>query len=444
MKLRHAWVLLLLGAWAPGLASAQGGGLSAPTEADAASAWMNPASMSAGEGSYLELMGGVLPVGAQYTTADGRRSETFGIAPLGTLGGYTDALHPDWRIGFSLGLVRASGGTWSRDDPAGDITRWYLVSGTSFHIAATPAVSWSPIPEFSVGLGVNLVYSNAASELDKDFGAQLNQTVMSDDLNSPFPYANADLAAPVTVEGDGVGMGGILGFLVRPIPEVSLAASVHSPVPLTTTGTLNVAYPDRLRAFVDDVLPSAELPEIRGDIFMDFDLPLYLLFGAAFRPHEMVQITTQYRYENQASQPNFYVRVDEATRTSDSLTDNVKPQAFVDRHQVFLRVSVFPIPELRIAALSMFQTNSAPEATTAPNTLDFNRLELGLAARWRIAPEFSVMAQYSHTFLFDTNVDESLFRPVAQPSLTAFNRPTPTGVYSGAANSVRLGVALHL
>lgn len=440
--MRCSWVLVLLFASLPGLAAAQGGGLSAPTEADAASAWMNPASMAAGEGTYVELMGGMLPISAQYTTLDGRRSETSGIAPLGTLGGYTDALHPDWRIGASIGLVRATGGTWNRDDPAGDITRWYLVSGTSFHIAATPAVSWSPIPEFSLGLGVNLVYSNASSELDKDFGAQLNQTVGSEDLNSPFPYAHPDLAALVTVEGDGVGIGGIFGVLARPIPELSLGASVHTPVPLTTQGTLNVAYPDRLRQFVADTLPTAELPDLRGTIRMDFDLPLYLLFGVAYRPHEMVQITAQYRYENQASQPNFYVRVDEAT--SESITDNAKPQAYLDRHQAFLRVSVFPVPELRIAALGMFQSNSVPSATTAPNTLDFNRVEVGLAARWRIVEEFSVMAQYSHTFLLDTDVPTSLFRPVAVPSLTAFNRPSPTGLYTGTADSVRLGVALHL
>ena len=109
-----------------------------------------------------------------------------------------------------------------------------------------------------------------------------------------------------------------------------------------------------------------------------------------------------------------------------------------------MRGSVFPIEALRLAVYLGFQNNTIPEGTTAPNNLDFHRFELGAAARWRIVRELSVMLQYSHLFLVDLNVQTSLHRPLTQPSLADFNHPSPTGVYAARADTVRLGLALHL
>ena len=442
--MRYLLVTLAILAPLPAAAQSIGTSLSGPTSADGAAAYYNPAAMGAGRGTRLELVGGLLPIGVEYAPDDPRglpASQTSGIAPIVSLGGYTDALDPAWRIGLTAGIVRVSGGTWPRDGLAGPITRYYLVDGSTFHVGITPALSYTPVEWITIGLGANVVYGNLSGELDKDFGSQLNMTVGSTDLNSPFPYGHPDLAAPITLSGAGAGVGAIGGVLVRPIPELTFGASVHSPVIVLGSGSLDVTYPDRLRQAVEDTLPGAELPELAAEIEMDLDIPTIFMFGVGVRPIPELEIATYYQYENLASQQNFYTRV--AERTSESISDTAKPQAFYDRHRAFLRVGVLPIPELQIAAHGVFQSNTVPDETTAPNNIDFHRLEIGLAVQWRIVPEFSVLAQYSHLFLFERTITNSLHMPVTQPSLAAFNHPSPTGRYSGSADTIRLGLVLH-
>jgi hypothetical protein len=70
-------------------------------------------------------------------------------------------------------------------------------------------------------------------------------------------------------------------------------------------------------------------------------------------------------------------------------------------------------------------------------------VEIGLALQWQIVDELSLLVQYSHLFLIDRDVQTSLHRPLTQPSLAAFNHPSPTGHYTGSADTIRVGVALH-
>lgn len=442
--IRSACALIVALACAPAPAAAQsvGTSLSGPATADGASAYYNPAAMGAGRGTQLEIDGGLLALSLAYAPDSGPApSSTGAIAPLLTLGATTDALDPEWRLGLTVSVPRASGGSWGRDDGAGQITRYFLVAGATFHVSATPAVSWSPNEWLTIGLGADLVYGSLSGELDKDFGSQLNQTAGSTVIDSPFPYAHPDLAAPITIAGDGFGAGAVGGVLVRPIPELSFGASVHSPVVILGGGSLSVAYPERLRQFVADTLPTAVLPDLSANFDTDLDIPTIFLVGFSARPHEMVEIAASYRFENLSSQPNFYTRI--AETTSGSITDSIKPQAYADEHRAFVRVAVLPVPELTVAAHGVYQSNTVPDSTVAPNNLDFHRVEVGLAARWRIVEELSVMVQYSHLFLVDRNVTESLHRPLTQPSLAAFNHPSPTGRYTGAADTIRLGLTVH-
>lgn len=435
--------LTLLLASATAHAQSMGTAFSGPTSADGAAAYYNPAAMGAGDESTVELDVGLSAVQLQYDPADGSAgSSQTPIGPLLSLGGYTNALHPDWRLGMSVGISRAMGGYWNRDDGAADITRYYMVSGQVFHIQATPGVSWTPIEWLTVGLGANLAYGSMSSELDKDFGSQLNQTAGSSSFDSPFPYASPALAAPVSITGDGFGVGAIGGVLVQPIEELSFGLSVHSPVLVAGSGSLSVDYPDSLRTIVEDTVPGTQLPALDGDIDVALDVPMLVLFGVTARPHEAVELSAYYQFEHASTQPNFNLIVTEAT--SDLLTNQARPQAYVDRHRVFFRASFFPVEELQLAVHAAYQSNTVPDETMAPNNLDFDRIEVGGAARWQVVPEFSVLLQYSHIALVDREISTSLHRPVSQPSLAAYNHPSANGRYSGAANTVRLGVAIHV
>jgi long-subunit fatty acid transport protein len=411
--------------------------------ADGASAYNNPAAMNAGDESMVELDAGAAFLSASFAPADGGpASNASPIGPTLTLGGYTAALHPDWRLGMTVTIPGTQGGQWDPEDGAGDITRYFMNDGALFHISMVPAVSWSPIEWLSIGVGANVSYGNMTVELDKDLGAQLNQVAGSTVIDSPFPYADPALAAPVTAGADGWGVGAVGGLLVRPIDQLAFGVSVHSPVSIGGRGSLSVEYPQSLVDFVDGTLPGTMLPDLNGNFDLDLSLPWRLGVGVSAYPLPNFEVGLNYVYENTSSMPNFNLVITEAS--SETIENTTKPQAYMDRHRVQLRAAYLPVEQLRVVVFGSFQSNIVPDLTMAPNNIDFDRWEIGLAARWHIVEELSVFLQYSHIFLPDRTITESLHRPVTQPSLVHFNHPSPTGTYSASADSIRLGLGLHL
>ncbi len=411
--------------------------------ADGASAFNNPAAMDEKEDSLVEADIGAAFLQASIAPADGSAaSNASPIGPNLTLGGYTGAIHPDWRVGMTVTVPETQGGQWDREDGAGDMTRYYMVDGALFHLSMVPAVSWSPIDWLSIGLGANITYGNMTMEVDKDLGAQLNQLAGSTVIDSPFPYGEPALAATVTGGADGWGIGAVGGLFVRPIDELRLGVSVHTPVSIDASGSLAVEYPQSLVDFVDGTLPGTTLPELSGDFDLDLSRPWRVAAGVSAYPLPNVEIGLNYVFENTSSKPNFNLEITEAT--SETIVNTTKPQAYTDRHRVQLRAAYLPVEQLRVMVFGSFQSNIVPDLTMAPNNLDFERWEIGLATRWQIVDAFSVYLQYSHVFLGDRTIEESLHRPVTQPSLVHFNHPSPTGTYSASADILRLGLGLHL
>lgn len=414
-----------------------GTAFSGATTADGSSAYYNPAAMSLGQ-THLQLDLGAAFARLEYAPDNGLESSSAKpIRPFVTLGGFTHALHDDVRLGLTFTIPQATGGTWDIDDGAGDITRFYLKDATVFHLSTVPALSWAPVEQFSMGIGAQLTYGSVDSTLDKDFGAQLNQTAMSTVIDSPFPYGDPRFAAPVDLESSGFGAGAIIGLLARPVKQLAIGFSLHTPVRINTSGRLEVEYPDSLVAAVADVLPSATLPDLNGSYEADLDLPWMVHVGLSVWPVENVEIAALYRWENTSSQPFWNVRIIEAT--SPNIVDTARLQAYDDRHFVQLRIAYQPIIHLWVALFASFQTNTVPDLTLSPNNIDFNRIEFGFAARMRIVERFGLLVQVAHLVLPSRTIDDSLHRPLTEPSLANYNHPSPTGEYSGRATSVRLG-----
>lgn len=436
-------VVLLVSLFSSAMVGAQNIGTiySGPVEGDGAAPYYNPAAMALGD-STIQLDVGAAFASLTYDPEGDRGAVSASpLRPYLTLGAFTDALHRDLRLGISIGLPNAAGADWDPESPAADITRYYLNKGTNLHFAATPALSYSPTPWLSFGAGAQLVYGTTTSNLDKDFGAQLNMTAMSDTIDSPFPYADRRFAAPINLDGSGFGIGGIFGVLLTPSPMFSFGASVHTPVNVNTNGNLSVTYPDSLVAAVDDILPSATLPDLNASFASTMDLPWTVHVGAVVRPIPKLELSLYYRWENLSTQPFWTVEIVEAT--SDAIGDTVKAQGYTDRHFVQLRAGYAVRPDLELGVFGSFQSNTVPEGTASPNTMDFNRIDVGLVARWRVSERIGLLAQYSHLFLQTRTIRESLHRPVTQPSLANFNHPEPDGTYSGSSNAIRLSLMVY-
>jgi long-subunit fatty acid transport protein len=437
-------VLAALVALVPFAAEAQviGTAFSGATSADGASAYLNPAAMAAAEGTRIELDAGVDLIDLDYEADATDPSSTTIPVPLATLGGFTDAAHDDLRLGLTVGVPYRNGGEWDRAGGAGQITRYYLVSAMVFNVTITPAVSWSPVEWLTIGAGVDVVHGVLDCELDKDLGSELNQRAGSPTTDGPFPYAHPDLAAPASLSASGWGVGVVGGVLVEPTDHLSIGAAIHSPVHVPASGTVDVTYPATLDEYVGAFLPSAQLPELSGEIEVDLDVPMLVTAGVLVRPEERWEIALDYSFEHRSSQPSLDFVVTQAT--SPSIADTQKVQGYRDRHGLNLRVAFSPIERLRLAVLAAFESSSVPDEVFTPNNMDFDKWIAGLAVHWRMTTGFSMSFEYQHYFLVPRDIETSLHRPLSQPSLAAFNHPSPTGRYSGMADRLQLGLNVHL
>jgi long-subunit fatty acid transport protein len=415
---------------------------SGPTTSDGASAYLNPAAMAADDGSRIELDLGLDVIELDYAPPALDRSSTTVVAPIGTLGAVSDVLGDELRLGLTIAVPYRTGGSWDREGGAARITRYYLVDASIFHVTATPAFSWSPIEWLTIGAGIDVVHARLSIELDKDLGSELNRDAGSTVPDSPFPYAHPDLAARTELSTSGWGVGAVGGVLIEPNEYLSIGAAIHAPISVATSGSADVTYPETLDEYVAAFLPSAELPPLHASVDVDLDLPLLVLAGMSVRPHRGWEIAFDYTFEHRSTRPSLDFVIVEAT--SPSITDTENIQGNRDRHAFGLRAVYEPIDGLRVALAGGFETGTIPLELVTPNNLDFDKWTMAVAASWQITSAWSILAEYQHFFLVPLEVRESFHRPIAQASLAAFNHPSPTGHYDGAANRFQIGATVAL
>ncbi len=437
---------ILVSTLAAGSARAQGVGttLSGPTDADGATAFWNPAAMLRGHGTQLDAGSGLSLIRATFDpvdSADGSR--TFVPKPEPTLGAYSDAFGRDIRVGFTVGVPQIDGASWSRDDGASDVTRYYSVSARSYFVTMTPSIAYQPKPWISLGAGVNVVRSQLSATLDKDMGKQLNQVAGSPVPDSPFPYADPALAAPTELGAAGWSVGAVAGVMIRPHERVTIGASIHTPSSAMASGDVNVTYPDSLKSFVGEAAPAAELPPLEGDMQVELGLPFMAFTAIAVEPAPLWEVRADYRFLDRSSISDLYLDVVKAS--SDDLADTAVVRGYQDRHSFGLRLSRLLYGGRALAALrARLEPNSIPESTVAPNNLDFDKLELGVAARMFLSGNVSVVGMYSHYFMPTRVVDESLHQPLAEPELDSFNHPSANGTYGASADYLAISLSVYM
>ncbi|HTM21467.1 MAG TPA: outer membrane protein transport protein, partial [Kofleriaceae bacterium] len=422
---------------APAAARAQGVGttMSGPTDGDGAAAFWNPAAMARGADTQVELGTGLSFIRVDYQPMTGDGSHTFVPKPEPTVGVATDLGSRRWRAGITVGVPQIDGATWARDDGAGDITRWYATEARAYNVDITPAVAFAPRPWVAFGAGIDIVRSRIECQMDKDMGKQLNLTAGSPYPDSPFPYADPDLAAPLQLEATGWSVGAVAGVLLRPHDRVTFGASVHAPTTARDHGDVHVTYPEAMQSFLDEAAPAAELPPLEGKIAVDSTQPLMAFAALAVEPADRWELRADYRYLDRSASSNLHFDVQEAT--SEDVRDTLVARGYHDRHSLGLRASHAFLEGRGLGALrARWEPNSIPESTLAPNNLDFDKVELGAALRFWISRRAAVLGQYSHYLLRGRTVDQSLHQPLAERELDAFNHPSPTGDYSAAADYV--------
>jgi long-subunit fatty acid transport protein len=414
-----------------------GSNVSGPTDADGASSFWNPAAMLRGRGTRIDAGSGVSLVRLRYDADEGGSVKSFVPKPEPTIGAYTDALGRDWRVGFTVGTPQMDGVKWSRDSGAADVTRYYAVSGRTYHVLMTPSVAYQPLSWLAVGAGVNVAHSRMSASFDKDMGKQLNLALGSSDPDAPFPYAEPMLAAPAELATSGWGAGVVGGVLATPTDRIAVGLSVHSPLTSHASGSVAVEYPQAMRDFVADAAPAAQLPELAGSVETDLSIPLMVFTAVAVRPADAWEVRADYRYVDRSSMANSDLAVVEATSPDVRGTPIVR--GYNDRHSIGLRGSrELRDRRLRLALRLRYENTTVPEQTFTPSNVDFAKYELGAIASFSLTSRYLLTGQYSKYLIPSRHIDDSLHRPLAQSSLDAYNHPSPTGRYQATSDYLLL------
>jgi long-subunit fatty acid transport protein len=447
--MKHAFtgaaLCLFLGAAQSARAQSVGTVFSGPTDGDASAPYWNPAAMARSKGTEADVSMGVWFIRLGYTAlADGSTSNAFVPRPDPTAGFVTDILGPKWRLGMTFGAPVVNGAIWPRDGGASSITRFYVVEGKTYHLTFTPAISYAPSSRFSIGAGIDIVRSTIDAELDEDMGSLLNTMAGSDKPDSPFPYADPSLAAPVHVNANGWGVGYALGALVRPTDRVTIGVGFHSAVGTTATGSLHFDYPDAVQQLATRALPSANLPSADAIIAVPLTLPLRGSAAIAVEPADRWELRAEYRYVHQSVESAFDLNVLQAS--DPSIMSQSSASIKNDQHLVGVRVAraFGPEGDRRAALFFRYCPNAVPESVFTPSNPDFDKFEVGGSARASLSQHLTLTAEYSHFFIPDRIILNSTYQPLAEPALATFNRPSPLGTYTGAGDRVMLGLTIFL
>ncbi len=410
---------------------------SGAADGDGASPFWNPAGMMFTRGTRFDVSTALTYVRVNYDQAgtDGASNANI-VAPTPFVGAVTDVIGERWRLGVSAGVPYVAGAAWDEDGAEVEVTRYYAERAYVLHGVVTPAVSYQLGPHWSVGGGINLSYSRIEADFDKNFAGLLNGAIGADVTSGPFRATDPELAAPVRLRSAGFGYGALLGVALS-YDRVRAGASLHSPIYASTSGTVDAQYPETMVEFVQMVAPGANLPDLNGKLEIKARVPLVAFLAVVVQPREKWEVTLDYRYANTSSESKLNVLISESTAPDLQDTEVVKGTR--DKHSVGLRARRELIVGRAFALMrARYENNTIDELTTTPNNADFHKLELGAALRWHLGRNADLALQYSHFFLIDTVVDNSLHQPNAVPSLDAYNHPSPVGRYAGAVDQFSL------
>src|SRR5690606_36701509 len=116
------------------------------------------------------------------------------------------------------------------------------------------------------------------------------------DPDAPFLNADPALATPVDLQGAGWIVGLVAGILLEPHERIAIGASVHTPSTSRARGSVAVEYPAAMRSLIEDSIPSAELPDLTGDVEADLTMPLTVFTAVSVRPAEPWELRVDYRF----------------------------------------------------------------------------------------------------------------------------------------------------
>jgi len=454
-----ALALLLLTA-APARASILGSIFSGPTTGDPAAVYWNPGAMPLMEGTQAILFGGLSAIRLQYARAlpsahDGSAfptAEVFVAKPAATVGLVTDlgGMLGDLRIGLGATIPVIDGASWKETyEGRPSSTRYYAINARQVVFQISPSVGYRLNKYVSFGVGLDVIGMMLHHEAMVDFGAKINQmacamTGGTCSLDSPMPREDPTYDARAVIDGMGWGVGAFAGVLVTPTPWMRMGLGFHSgggtvTIPVDMTVTLPTAVTD----YMAQSMPSVKLPPIEASGKVKTGSPWMVMAGVSFNPTQTLELAVDLHWIDQSETSTM---VADVLRTSSTLVgDQVLVKQRDDVFLVGLRTQYRLLRSLATALRLEYENNTRPERFTTPVSIDYHKLSFHVGLAWQVARWLVLTLEYGHFFLLPRDVGESEFYPRSQaisPVEQGFDKPSPTGRYTGVADRVGLGIVV--
>jgi long-chain fatty acid transport protein len=350
--------------------------------------FFNPASMGFLPGNQVATSFSLIAPSAHQDTGSLRASSAIGGFPLPGTTNYdaaTDAvaptfygtvqLAPAWHVGLS---VTAPFGLTTQNSPT-SVARYWGLTSQLVTTDVTPAVSWNPMPNLSVGAGLIIEMASARLTNSVDFGSIL--------AGFGAPVLPGSLDGVSSLKGSDTAIGWQIGAVYQPLPGTHAGIGYRSTIYHRLTGGItfeNVPLPLTISPVFTSQAASAEVA-VPGNLTLGLtqDLGRFTLLLSATWTQWSV-----FRNLNVVYGPI-------VNTTAENWHDTATVSVGTDYHlneQWTLRGGV------------AWDQSPVPDSTRSPRLPDGNRYWLSVGATWRITSNIAISAAYSHIFVDGTTV----------------------------------------
>jgi long-chain fatty acid transport protein len=356
----------------------------------------NPAALGWLDGTQVVAIGsGIFPSPEARSGSANRAAVLGGSVIGGSLGGdagvdafvpafyASTALSDQWRLGLAVtspwGLVTKY--------PEDYIGRYHALTSSLRTINIAPTLAWRPLPNLSIGVGLQIQYATARLSNAVDFGSvgALNPALFA----AGFRPGRFDGRA--TISGDSADIGWQIGAQWEPVSGTRLGLSFRSAIFQRLEGDAS---------FEGVPEPLARSPNFQNTgATAKLTTPEVLNLGVTQRIDARWTVMAGAEWTNWSRFRD--LTIDFANGRAPSVTEERW------RDSVFLSAGA----EYRATETVTLRTGFAwdqspvPNSTRTPRIPDSDRYWLSVGATWQALPNLALTAAYTHVFVNDTTVD---------------------------------------
>ncbi len=380
-------------------ASAQGNsyaGAAAAAE-DASTVWFNPAGMMKLDGNQIVVVGHFIKPDSTFTN----QGSTHGDGTTEILGSngndaYPPAFVPNFywvtaiseEMKFGLGINAPFGLVSDYDDTW--VGRYHGVLSDLKVVDINPSLALQLNEKVSVGIGLNIMLVDVSLTSAIDFGAVFNSPGTVDGF--------ADLQGDNLDGIDDLAYGLNIGLMYDITPKTTLGLAYRSEVDIDVTGTAKFKVPPSAAPIL-----SAIPFQPSGGLKASITLPQSFSVSIA-HDYGKLKVLADVTWVGWSSFDELRIRYDDPGQP-----DTVTTEDWDDIFRYSIGVDLQYSDKVTLRTGMAYDETPMPSAErTTPRIPDNNRTWLSFGATYIINPEFTVDIGYSHIFVSDTRINNTV------------------------------------